>query len=119
MNEKAFKAIESVVTEDGRAVNPATIELILTVVTTLITTCRKAGASKDKIYAEATAGAAPSRRKLQRELKAALGADEYKSLGGAKFANKIIAKAKTTPGKDLKAYISEITADVVPDKKKR
>lgn len=104
----AEQLITEAVSEPGQAIDPASITLILTLVTGFIGRCRSRGATQAQAVAAIRSG--DGRRRLRDGLKRELGSKEYKRRGGNDYADKVIAAGIAARAADVRSFVAEAYA---------
>lgn len=109
MSEFAAKAEETLAkafSRDEFAIDPATIAVVIQVITSLIGICKSRGGTQADAVATMRTGAA--RRRLRNRLRKDLGAAEYKARGGAKYADAALNAGATSKVTDIRGFVAEI-----------
>lgn len=105
MSNRAEEVITQAVAIPGEAIDPASITLIITAITSLIGLCRNKGASQAESVAAIRSG--KGKQKLRNALKKELGKDEYKKRGGNDYADKVIAAGMAAKVTEVRSFVAE------------
>lgn len=109
--QRAQELIADAVTEDGQAVDPATIAMLLQLARQLVSGCLNRKSTQAEAVAMIRNPNAKTKRKLREKLRAEIGSAEYKRRGGSKYADKVIqagAKAKVL---EVRKFVSEVSQE--------
>lgn len=106
---RAEEVIGQAVSEDGAAVDPATILLLVGIVTRIVSGCLSRSRKQADVVAAIRSPSAYSRRKFRDALRAELGTTEYERRGGKEYAEKVLRAGRSAKVADIRSYVSEVS----------
>ena len=107
---RASELLQKNLGSDGAAIPPGTLELIIGIISTMITLCKNRGSSETQMAAMVRKPSPAIKMRFRRRLMEKLGKSEYKNRGGSKYADKVFAAGAEAKVAEAKAFVKEITS---------
>lgn len=109
--KRAEALIGQSLSSDGSAIDPATITMVITILTGLVQACRNRGVSQRNTAAMVKDPGRYQRSRFYSEFRKQLGAKEYRKRGGSRYAQRALAASKNATPAECLAFVREVDAE--------